>query len=312
MNNLNVFISYSWESDDIKKFVRWFATFLEKYDINSKLDVFEVFPGSDLQEYMKAGLNNSNYVICICTESYKEKMTNSNTGVGTEIRLLESMDNKPFIIPLIQKGEFGALPDFFKSKFISEVDMFNPQSSENKGPLFELISLFLKRESIGVEKPIETPLSRYAADASLLKIQATISNHQQFNYETDGVVKFHHAYNGHSFDIGRGGMSFETRWSTCGEGSIYSYNKEISFERIPKINSIAEINNISQLLHIERFSIRWGGQFHIGDGLLWINENDIAAIGLIKDIHKSDDPLKSYVEFEYKILNPIENESPFE
>ncbi|PAE98979.1 toll/interleukin-1 receptor domain-containing protein, partial [Shouchella clausii] len=91
MKSINVFISYAWESKEIEKFAQWLGFFLDKYGISIKLDKFEVYPGSNLQKYMRDGLNKSKYVLCIVTDAYKAKMVDPDTGVYTETQHIEQM-----------------------------------------------------------------------------------------------------------------------------------------------------------------------------------------------------------------------------
>lgn len=116
--NKQKFISYAWEehadSDKkVKEFAQWLAIYLKKWGFNVFLDVFNNFPGSKLDKYMKTGIDESHFVICICTETYLKKISNPSTGVYIEINLLKEKADSPFIIPIIEKGGFKNLPSFF-------------------------------------------------------------------------------------------------------------------------------------------------------------------------------------------------------
>ena len=118
-NRMRVFISYAWEKENdddnrIKSFVQWLAVYLKKWNIDVLLDIFENQPGSKLDKYMRDGINNSNFVICICTETYIKKMNDSETGVYNEIMLLKEKAESPFIIPIIEKESLLTYQAFLK------------------------------------------------------------------------------------------------------------------------------------------------------------------------------------------------------
>ena len=53
MNNPKAFISYAWESDEIKKWVKKLATELINNGIDAKLDQWEVVPGDQMPHFME-------------------------------------------------------------------------------------------------------------------------------------------------------------------------------------------------------------------------------------------------------------------
>lgn len=311
MKSINVFISYAWESKEIEKFAQWLGFFLDKYGISIKLDKFEVYPGSNLQKYMRDGLNKSKYVLCIVTDAYKAKMVDPDTGVYTETQHIEQMASKPFIIPLLQKDKPIDLPGLFDGKFATILDMYNPTSAVNKDAIYELITLLLNKEGI-LPTSAGSPIEKYAVSAKQHQLYVSIFDNMQFDIELEGSVRFYYAYNEHKFVIGRGNMSFITEWTKCGYKTIYSYNHVNSFSRIPELQSLKSITSIHDIMSLKQQGVKWSVKLKIGDGLFWINNYDIAAVGVIKDIYTSDDEFKCYVDFDYKILNPIEHDSPFE
>ena len=94
MLNKSIFISYAWEKDEpldkkVKDFSQWLAIYLKSWGFRIHLDVLENHPGTKLDEFMKNGINSSHFVICICTQTYLKKTSDSATGVYNEIELIK-------------------------------------------------------------------------------------------------------------------------------------------------------------------------------------------------------------------------------
>lgn len=76
-----VFISYSHDTQNHKKWVLDLATRLRNSGIDAVLDQWELGPGDDLPHFMESNLAAADRVIMICTERYVEK-ANSGSGGG--------------------------------------------------------------------------------------------------------------------------------------------------------------------------------------------------------------------------------------
>src|SRR6266545_6910363 len=81
---VRVFISYSWDDDQHKIWVRDFAMRLRQDSIDALLDRWHVVPGEALPEFMERSVRESDYVIVICTPIYKAKSDERRGGVGYE------------------------------------------------------------------------------------------------------------------------------------------------------------------------------------------------------------------------------------
>jgi hypothetical protein len=111
-------LSYSYDSEDHKAWVRKLATDLRKqYGIDVLLDVWEVPLGGDVSIFMQQGISRSDRVLMICTETYIAK-ANGGTGGGVPYEMMivrkaivELIDTIKFI-PVIrnQLGEIK-MPD---------------------------------------------------------------------------------------------------------------------------------------------------------------------------------------------------------
>lgn len=120
MNIPKVFITYSHDSIEHKKWVLELAIRLRNNGIDAILDQFELKPGDDLPYFMETNLESADRVIMVCSERYVEKANKGEGGVGYEKMILTSTllkkidENK--IIPLIKQNGSSLLPTFLKSK----------------------------------------------------------------------------------------------------------------------------------------------------------------------------------------------------
>lgn len=78
------FISYSWESEDHKQWVRELATRLRGDGIETTLDQWHLVPGDQVPEFMEREVRESDYVLIVCTTKYKDRSDKREGGVGYE------------------------------------------------------------------------------------------------------------------------------------------------------------------------------------------------------------------------------------
>lgn len=107
--HIKVFISYSWEDDTHKEWIRELADQLISDGIDVTLDQYDVSLGDRLPKFMEEAITKSDYVMIICTPSYKEKADKRESGVGYEGHIISeelmSDYNERKFIPLIRKGK---------------------------------------------------------------------------------------------------------------------------------------------------------------------------------------------------------------
>lgn len=105
-----VFISYSWDDDIHKEWVRTFASRLRADGVDARLDTWHTGPGDNTPEFMDREVRESDFVLCICTPRYKERSDNRIGGVGFEGGLLTSdyfaNRNQRKFIPILRTGEW--------------------------------------------------------------------------------------------------------------------------------------------------------------------------------------------------------------
>lgn len=115
-----VFISYSHDSQEHKKWVLDLATRLRNTGIDAIIDQWELKPGDDLPHFMERHLAEADRVLMICTDRYVEKANSGKGGVGYEkmiitADLLTNIDSNK-LIPIIRQDGTHKVPTFLKSK----------------------------------------------------------------------------------------------------------------------------------------------------------------------------------------------------
>ena len=120
MNPPRVFVSYSHDSAEHKKWVLDFATTLRNRGVDAVLDQWDLKPGNDLPHFMETQLEIANFVVMICTEKYVKKANTGEGGVGYEkmimtSSLLSKIDSSK-VIPIIRQDGTDYRPTFLKSK----------------------------------------------------------------------------------------------------------------------------------------------------------------------------------------------------
>lgn len=115
-----VFVSYSHDSQEHKRWVLEFATKLRHNGIDAILDQWELKRGDDIPHFMETHLANSDYVLMICTDKYVEKANSGAGGVGYEkmiitSELMKNIDSNK-VIPVIRQNGTHNVPTFLKTK----------------------------------------------------------------------------------------------------------------------------------------------------------------------------------------------------
>ena len=116
------FISYSWESDEHIKWVRDLSSRLRSDGIDAKLDQWETAPGDQLPEFMENVIRKCDFVLIVCTPTYKQKSESRSGGVGYEGDIITSevyvKKNHRKFIPLHRLGSWeSAAPSWLLGKY---------------------------------------------------------------------------------------------------------------------------------------------------------------------------------------------------
>jgi hypothetical protein len=103
-----VFVSYSWEGNQHRQWVKELAVQLRTDGVNVILDQWDLILGDSLTLFMESSIRDSDFVIIICTPTYKTKSDNRHGGVGYEesiitAEILYKRNTRKFI-PVLKSG----------------------------------------------------------------------------------------------------------------------------------------------------------------------------------------------------------------
>lgn len=134
MGNPSIFISYSQEDEDHKKWVKQLADRLLSDGIEVTVDQYDLKLGDRLPQFMEQSISTNDFVLIICTPTYRKKSNERNGGVGYEGHIISSelftKGNERKFIPVIRKGNIrDSLPDFLAGKYA--IDLADEKNYEN-------------------------------------------------------------------------------------------------------------------------------------------------------------------------------------
>lgn len=133
MANPRCFISYSWDSDSHRDWVRGLAEQLEANGVEMLLDQWDVRPGLDLPAYMETSVREADFVLLVCTPTFAQKANAGRGGVGYEKTIVTgeifSRSAAPGkFVPLVKHGNpDDSLPSYLKSRVF--LDFRTPDAS---------------------------------------------------------------------------------------------------------------------------------------------------------------------------------------
>lgn len=127
-----VFVSYSHDTLEHKKWVLDLAIRMRNNGIDAIIDQWELKPGDDLPHFMETNLVSCDRVLMVCTENYVEKANSGIGGVGYEKMIVTSSllkrINETKVIPIIRQISTKVVPTFLKTKLY--IDFSNPRDFE--------------------------------------------------------------------------------------------------------------------------------------------------------------------------------------
>lgn len=221
MHNPTAFISYSHDDVQHEAWVLKLATDLRSHGVNAILDQWDLRLGSDLRFFMENGLSTSNLVLCICSEEYVKKVNSGLGGAGYEGMIMSqsllSNVNSEFVISIVRNNSsLQKVPLVFGSKLYIDFS----DDAQYVAKYWELLERIYgedskKKPPLG-ENPFSTKLSEEIATKK--KIEAVLYHSPAI----DGAVTFRYDNNNGIYTIGNGEYEFDTRWSRCGNDSIYA------------------------------------------------------------------------------------------
>lgn len=135
MSAPKVFVSYSWDDEQHKEWVKQFAAALRRNGIETILDQWHAVPGDQLPAFMEQSIRESDFVLYICTPRYKEKSDKRDGGAGYEGDIITGelfvTRNQRKFIPVLRKGEWrDAAPSWSSGKYYIDLhgEPYNEQN----------------------------------------------------------------------------------------------------------------------------------------------------------------------------------------
>ena len=178
------FVSYSWENEEHKTWVREFAEKLRSDGVEVILDQWHLAPGDQLPQFMEKSIRDNDFVLIICTPKYKIKSDKRDGGVGYEGDIITSevfnQRNQRKFIPILCAGEWSeASPSWLAGKYY--IDLRGASYSEdNYNDL--LVTLHNMRPKV---PPVgRIPIERFEKN----KLQLAINNNELEPIKIDGII----------------------------------------------------------------------------------------------------------------------------
>lgn len=294
VSNPKVFISYSHDSEEHKKWVLNLATHLRNHGVDVILDQWDLRLGGDLAFFMEQGLTQSHMVICVCSENYVDKSDERIGGTGYEsaiIRLpLLKNTNTDHIICIV-KNNFGEnkVPTALSGKMFIDFSDSENYFDKYKELLERIYDKDKSKKPVLGKNPFENEL------ATNILISTELNKMKYANWELSGKVTFDINNNSGEFTIGQGDYEFITSWSSRSPNSIYAYR-----DHIKKIGYLPSNKKFPSLEELDQFDYSSRSRaLKIDEVATLINSfNKFAAI---KVIAIEDNNLT----FEYKIYEDL-------
>lgn len=148
-NPIRVFISYSWDDEEHRKWTKSLADALLREGFDAQIDQYDLEPGDRIPHFMEQSITDADFVLIICTPKYKAKAKDRNGGVGYESHLitgeLYSKHNERKFIPVLRRGTINdAIPSFLAGKLA--ISLTESESSLQYEQDFRDLVTTLRRE----------------------------------------------------------------------------------------------------------------------------------------------------------------------
>ncbi len=263
------FVSYSHDNQDHKDWVRKLSSDLRMHGVDVILDQWDIRLGDDLPFFMEHGLTQAHIVLCICSDNYTKKANANKGGVGYEKRILTADliedGTANYIIPIIRNSETGKIPKFLGAPFY--VDFRD--DSKYYISYRKLLDRIYNKDCL--DKPVlgENPYQASHDVDKKIGVNLSIDKIKYSNTLFCAHVSFDYSQNNGEYIIGTNEYQFVTKWSTAGQGRIYSYKDKV--KRLGYNPTFTEFPSLKEIDSFD-FSSRCRT---ISEGQIFILENEM-------------------------------------
>jgi hypothetical protein len=159
----SAFISYSWDDDTHRDWVRALAQRLRADGVDVSIDRWAAVPGDQLSAFMEGAIRDNQFVVIICTPRYKHRSDNREGGVGYEgdimtAEIMTSQNHRKFI-PVLRGGAWPqAAPSWLLGKYYINLSA-EPYSERDYEDLVRTL-LGIRETAPPVGKPMSTIASK--------------------------------------------------------------------------------------------------------------------------------------------------------
>lgn len=167
-NHPCAFITYSWEDTPHNTWVKSLADRLICDGVDTLVDQYDLTLGDRLPQFMEQSITGVDYVLIVCTPTYKKKADSRVGGVGYEGHIISNelftKHNDRKFIPILRKGNASeSMPTYLSGKLW--VDLSGDTYSEDHyHDLLATLTGMRSKPALG-QKPPRTITSRNKANA---------------------------------------------------------------------------------------------------------------------------------------------------
>lgn len=297
-----VFMSYSHDSEEHSKWVKELSINLRHHGVDVILDQWDLEIGNDLRFFMEEGLNETKYVICVCSDQYVKKANEGKGGVGYETTIISSdllKDVKiDYILPIVKNNQSDMkTPRFLYNKLYLDFDQ-----GEYFDNYFKLLSKINNRREkekppLGPNPFIKGVQARISYEVDL---RTDIEKSKYSSSKKEGIVEFDYSNNSGVFSIGEGSFLFRTEWSAASDTCIHAYS-----DLVDKIGYLEEVYEFPKVEDLDKFDYTSRARtINIGEIIIFKNNyGNFLAVKILEVNSKDYGDRKNNLKFEYKIYS---------
>ena len=148
-----VFISYSYDSQDHENWVKSFVDRLISDGVQVIFDKYDLHLGDKSPHFMETSINKCDFILVIVTEQYINKADTRSGGVGYETDMVAGdlllQEKKGKVIPVWVKTDYNKVPEYLKGTMGISIKNLYSYDSEYEKLYRTITSQELKKPELG-------------------------------------------------------------------------------------------------------------------------------------------------------------------